>query len=144
LIIASGYGLVNTRFDPAFLKDNWREATAYIAQKEQPEDVVLLYNAHLQIPFDYSYPGNLPRQPIKLNLENLPIEPLTAGYQRSWVVYHYGRHPTHYPRQPIKANGHWHQDSVRNPLLAEWLEFHRDDVLDYQHFRGIELWLVEL
>jgi hypothetical protein len=27
--------------------------------------------------------------------------------------------------------------------LVDWLETHTDDIIDYEHFRGIELWLVD-
>jgi mannosyltransferase len=143
LIVASGYGLVNSRSDPAFFKDNWREAVAYLARYEQAGDVILLYNSHLDIPFGYYYQGQLPHKPISRVLDRFAIAPLVAGYRRAWVVYHYGRHPTHYPWQPLRPNGHWAEDLDRNPLLAEWLDAQAGHVVDYQHFRGLELWLVE-
>ena len=142
LIIASSYGLLNSRSDPAFFKDDWRGAVAYLARHEQAGDVILLYNSHLDIPFGYYYQGYLPRQPVSRVLDRFAIEPLVAGYRRAWVVYHYGRPPTHYPRQPLRPNGYWAEDPDRNPLLADWLEAQANQVLDYQHFRGLELWLV--
>lgn len=144
LIIASGYGLLNTRFDPTFYKDNWRDTVTYLEQHSRPGDIILIYNSHLQIPFTYHYQGDLPYQPITRLQDNQPIEPLTAGHRRAWVLYHYGRRPTHYPMQPLKPNGYWAEDPERNPLLADWLEARAGDVADYRHFRGLELWLIEL
>jgi hypothetical protein len=142
LIMASLYGLVATRLDPAFQKDNWRGAATYIERNEQPEDIVLLYTAHIKIPFDYYYHGYSPTEPLSLNLERFPIEPLVAGHRRAWVVYPYTRRPTHYPMQPLLPNGYWAEDPDRNPELVRWLETHADDITDYQHFRGIQVWLV--
>jgi hypothetical protein len=144
LIIASGYGLVATHLDPAFEKDDWRGAASYIAREEGPGDVILLYTTHVKFPFGYYYQGHAPQKPISLNLENFPIEPLTEGYSRAWVVYPYTRRPTHYPMQPLMPDGYWADDPMRNPLLAQWFEAHSDNFVDYQHFGGIQVWLVDL
>jgi len=144
LILVTGYGLVNTSYDPAFYRDNWRELVAYVTRHEQPGDVVLLYTPHIKLPFDYYYRGDIPRQPISQVLEYLPLEPLTAGHQRAWVVYPYSRHPNHDPKRPLRPDGGWHEDADRNPRLVEWLDDHTDDIIDYHHFRGMELWLVAL
>jgi len=144
LILATGYGVVNTGYDPAFYRDNWRDLVAYVSQHEQPGDVILLYTPHIKLPFDYYYRGDMPREPISQVLEYLPLEPLTTGHQRAWVVYPYSRHPNHDPRRPLRPNGGWQEDADRNPLLVEWFDDRSDDVLDYHHFRGMELWLVTL
>lgn len=144
VLAANGYGLFLTSRDPAFLKDDWRGAVAYITAREQPEDVILLYSTHIQFPFGYYYAGQLPQKPISLNLENYPLEPLTAGYERAWLVYPYTRRPTHYPMQPLRPAGYWAEDPERNPLLVSWFAAHQEAIVDYQHFRGIELWLVDL
>lgn len=144
LVTASGYGLVATHLDPAFKKDDWRGTASYIMQNEQPGDVVLLYTTHIKFAFGYYYQGNAPQKPISLNLEDFPIEPLTEGHRRVWVVYPYTRRPTHYPMQPLMPDGYWDDDPARNPLLVEWLRARASNVLDYRHFRGIEVWLVDL
>ena len=144
LIIASGYGLLSTWSDPAFFRDNWRDLVAYVSQHEQPGDVILLYTPHIELPFNYYYTGQNPHRPISRVLEYLPIEPLTAGQRRAWLIYPYSRHPTHDPKRPIRPAGGWQEDSGRNPLLVDWLARHADHQLDYRHFRGLELWLVEL
>lgn len=144
LILATGYGVINTGYDPAFYRDNWRDLVAYVARQELPGDVILLYTPHINLPFDYYYRGDAPRRPISQVLEYLPLEPLTAGHQRAWVIYPYSRHPNHDPRRPLRPNGGWRQDADRNPLLVAWLDAHHDALLDYRHFRGMELWLVAL
>lgn len=144
LVAASGYGLVASRLDPAFKKDNWHGAASYIAQSEQPGDVILLYTTHIKFAFSYYYQGNAPQKPISLNLDNFPIEPLTESHRRAWVVYPYTRCPTHYPMQPLMSDGYWDNDPARNPLLVEWLQARANNVLDYRHFRGIQVWLVDL
>ncbi|MBN1221447.1 MAG: glycosyltransferase family 39 protein [Anaerolineae bacterium] len=145
LVIASIYGLVLTTYlDPAFQKDDWRAAAGYVAQHEQPHDVVLLYTTHIKFPFDYYYRGHAPTKPISLNLEQFPIDPLTAGHQRAWVVYPYTRRPTHYPMQPLIPNGYWTDDPNRNPNLVQWLAANVNHIIDDQHFRGMQLWLVDL
>jgi len=144
VLAANGYGLFLTARDPAFLKDDWRGAVAYLTAQEQPEDVILLYSTHIQFPFGYYYAGQLPQKPISLNLENYPLAPLVAGHGRAWLLYPYTRRPTHYPMQPLRPQGYWADDPERNPLLVTWLAAQADNIIDYQHFRGIELWLVDL
>jgi mannosyltransferase len=144
LLAANVYGLVATNLDPTFKKDNWREVAYYIAQNEQPGDVVLLYTAHIKLPFGYYFHGDAPLKPITFNFDNYAIEPLTEGHDRAWVVYPYTRRPTHYPMQPLQPNGSWDEDPGRNPLLVEWFEAHADCLMEYRHFRGIEMWLYSL
>ena len=142
LIVASGYGLLNTRCDPAFIRDDWRGAAAHVAQNEQPGDVVLLYTTHIEFSFGYYFRGASPQKPISLNLEQYPVDPLTAGHRRAWVVYPYTRRPTHYPMQPLLPTGYWNDDPDRNPNLVQWFDAHAGDIVDYRHSPGIELWLV--
>ena len=85
-----------------------------------------------------------PVEPISLNLEQYPIDPLVVDHRRAWVIYPYTRRPTHYPMQPPMPNGFWHDDPDRNPLLEAWFEAHAGRIIDYQHFPGIEMWLVDL
>jgi uncharacterized membrane protein len=144
LVIASSYGLVTTYLDPTFWKDDWRSAITYVNQNEQPGDVILLYTAHIQFVFNYYYRGAAPRKPISLNLDKFQIEPLVANHQRAWVVYPYTRPPTHYPMQPLRPNGFWLNDPDRNPYLVDWLEAKTDQIITYQHWPGIEIWLVDL
>ena len=143
-VLISGYGVLTMRNDPAFWKDDWRQVAGYINQKEQAEDAILLYSTHIKFVFDYYYQGTATPTPISLNLENFAIDPLVDGHQRAWVVYPYTRRPTHYPLQPLLSNGYWQDDPNRNPELVTWLEQHQADIVDYQHFRGVEVWLVDL
>lgn len=144
LVAAGGYGLLVTHLDPAFQKDDWRGVAAYVTHRARPDDVVLLYTTHIKLPFDYYYRGAAPQKPISLNLEYYPIEPLTAGHQRAWVVYPYTRRPTHYPMQPLIPGGYWDNDPDRNPQLVRWLEDRVTQIINYQHFRGVQVWLVDL
>ena len=105
VILASGFGTLAVRLDPTYFKDNWRGVASYVNQNEQPADVILLYTAHIKFAFDYYYQGQAPQKPISLNLDRYPIDPLTSGHQRAWVVYPYTRRPTHYPMQPLMPAG---------------------------------------
>ena len=144
LLVANIYGLISTQGDPVFHKDDWRRTATYIGQNEQSDDVVLLYSTHIKFAFDYYFDSQIPQKPISLNLDNYPIEPLTEGHNRAWIVYPYTRRPTHYPMQPLLPDGYWADDPDRNPILDQWLADHQSNVVDYQHFRGIQVWLVEL
>jgi 4-amino-4-deoxy-L-arabinose transferase-like glycosyltransferase len=144
LVLTTIYGLVATYTDPAYKKDDWRGAAGYVTQNQQTDDAILLYTTHIKFPFDYYYPGPVTPQPISLNQERYPIESLVGNHQRAWVVYPYSRRPTHHPLQPTQSDGFWTQDPDRNPHLVDWLNRYQDNVIDYQHFQGVELWLVDL
>ncbi|HMQ51923.1 MAG TPA: glycosyltransferase family 39 protein [Anaerolineae bacterium] len=144
LIANSLYGLIAIKFEPIFQKDPWRDLASFIEQRERPGDVILLYSTHLRFPFDYYYRGHSPEKPISLNLERYPLESLVADHRRAWVIYPYTRRPTHYPMQPLLADGYWADDPDRNPLLVNWLDTYSSHVVDYRHFLGIQLWLVDL
>ncbi|RME73912.1 MAG: phospholipid carrier-dependent glycosyltransferase [Chloroflexi bacterium] len=144
LTAATALGLVAVRLDPAFHKDDWRGAAACIDRQARRGDVILLYSTHIKLVFDYYHRGPVPVRPISLNLQQFEIDPLTADAVRAWVVYPYTRRPTHYPLQPLMPNGYWHTDPQRNPLLVDWFDRHRQGVVDYRHFRGVEVWLVEV
>jgi uncharacterized membrane protein len=137
-------GVLVTRLDPAFQKDDWRAAAAYISSQSQSGDVILLYSTHISLVFNYYYRGQVPVKPISLNLEHFDLESLTAQANRAWMVYPYTRRPTHYPMQPLLPHGYWSTDPTRNPRLVQWFEAHAGGVADYRHFRGVEVWLVDL
>ncbi len=143
-VLISGYGALTMRNDPAFWKDDWRQVAGYISQQQRAEDAVLLYSTHIKFVFDYYYEGTSTPTPISLNLQNFAIDPLVDGHQRAWLVYPYTRRPTHYPMQPLLPDGYWQDDPDRNPELVAWLEQHQANIVDYQHFRGVEVWLVNL
>jgi hypothetical protein len=142
LIVANSVGLVVTHLDDAFAKDDWRGLAAYISEHSTPDDVVLLYSTHIKLAIDFYLQEDIPTVPISLNLQQFPIEPLVNRHQRVWVVYPYARRPTHYPSQPLLPQGYWADDPNRNPFLVAWLQQHQNRITDYQHFRGIELWLI--
>lgn len=100
LIAINSGGLGNYYF--GFQKEAWDQGAAYIAQRVQPEDLILFNATWVQIPFDYYFRQyNLPVAehgvPVdlfdrglepKMTREDLPrLEELTRGYQRVWLVY---------------------------------------------------------
>jgi hypothetical protein len=46
--------------------------------------------------------------------------------------------------QPLMPDGFWADDPARNPYLVEWLETKTNHIIDYQHWPGIEMWLIDL
>ncbi len=144
LVLATTLGLVAMKQSPAYLKDDWRDAAAYITQHLQPDDAILLRSLHIKFAFDYYYDGPVDSTPVTVNLEEYPIEPLTAGAKRAWLVFPYTRRPTHYPMQPLTETSVWQLDTVPLPFLRAWFAAHELDIINTQRFLGIQIWLIKL
>jgi hypothetical protein len=132
-------GLVRWYKDPAFLKEEWREAGRYVAQNALPTDGVLLTVSFTRIPFEHyllkwsSNPAMLPQaafSPIPWGERGsssvgqpAPAQP----YPRLWVVSHL------YFTEPFKPISSWMPSrfSLDYCLLSE-REFPKIRVTLYQ------------
>ncbi len=88
LACCAAYGLYHLEFDPAYLRDNYRGAIAYVLQREQPADTVL---DNAIPPFWYYYHGPIPASYFptgpytEANVAN-ELNELTRGRTRLWYV----------------------------------------------------------
>jgi 4-amino-4-deoxy-L-arabinose transferase-like glycosyltransferase len=144
LILATGLGLLVMAQSPAYQKDDWRGAAAYVSAHLQPDDAVLLRSLHIKFAFDYYYTGLSELLPVTVNLEEYEIDPLVAGAKRAWLVFPYTRRPTHYPMQPPTAASVWNLDTAKLPLLRRWFAAHKSAIIDNQRFLGVQIWLIDL
>lgn len=127
---------------PTFTKDTWREAVAYIADRDRADDIVLLRSPHIALPFGYYYDDEAEIRLASFNQDAFNLDEVVPPNRRVWVVMPYTRRPTHYPMQPLTSASVWALDpDAAN--LAEYVNTHRDDIVDNQHFLGMELWLID-
>lgn len=105
-------------------KEQWREATAYVCERADDDDIVLLNAPYVDIAFDYYHRrcGKiLDHQGFSASQENLAKLPdLIAGRQRVWLIYSH--------------NGFDDSQQLLADALGKQLRLVRDE-----HFYGIQL-----
>lgn len=96
LLLIFGYATRNWFADPAFTKDDWRGAVAYVQSQLQPDEAVLLVSGHAYPAWRYYAPGV---QPLRLpDIETLDVNAVLdlsaagalnqglAGRRGAWLV----------------------------------------------------------
>jgi len=120
-----------------FEKEQWDDAAAFVAERVQPDDLILFNATWTQIPFDYYFrrmynrpvaehgvPVDLFDQGVlepKMTVDDLPhLRALVQGHERVWLVYSHG----------------WYTDpqGLIPPALEE-----ESDLLDRWDFYGLQV-----
>ncbi|RME41705.1 MAG: hypothetical protein D6796_15505 [Caldilineae bacterium] len=127
--------------DPAFWKDDWRGAAAYITARQRPDDIILLRSAHIKLPFDYYYHGPATEKLTSFNVESYDVSGLVEPGRRTWVVMPYTRRPTHYPMQPLTDASVWALDPDAGNV-HDFLQANESRILLSRRFLGVQVWLV--
>jgi mannosyltransferase len=142
LLVAASVGLNRVYFDAEYYtKEDWRGVAQYIAQHEQPGDVIALRLASSALPFNYYYQGQLERVPIT-NLDTTrPVEDIAAGHQRLWLVRPHHHDSTHLL---AKSQPELTEADETDPLFLRWVDDHRSDVVEIKEFSGLRLTLYKL
>jgi mannosyltransferase len=142
LLVASSIGLSRVYFDAEYYtKEDWRGAAQYIAQHEQPGDVIALRLAASALPFNYYYQGQLERVPIT-NLDTIrPVKDIAAGHQRLWLVRPHYHDSTHLL---AKSQPELTEADETDPLFLRWVNDHRSDVVEVKELSGLRLTLYKL
>jgi hypothetical protein len=105
--------LVNVALIP---KDQWREATFFIAEHRQANDLVLLEPLYTTAPFDYYDLGHTPREGVPATVDAAWMDAVLNHYDRIWLI------------EPESAPG-W------QPQAQHWLDAHGTllDTIDFYH-----------
>jgi len=121
-----------------FEKEQWDDAATFVAERVEPNDVMLFNATWVQIPFDFYFrlydcpvaehgvPVDLFDRGVlepKMTKGDLPrLRALIQGHERVWLVYSHD----------------WYTDP--EGLIAPALEEERD-LLDRRDFYGLQVWL---
>jgi len=139
LMVLTVNGLSLREYYVYFEKEQWDDAAALVAERVEPDDLMLFNATWVQIPFDYYFHRLYTRQvaergvPVdlfdryvlepKMAASDLPrLQALIQGHKRVWLVYSHD----------------WYTDpeSLIPPALEEEL-----DLLDQWEFKGLQVWL---
>ena len=139
LMVLTVNGLSLREYYVYFEKEQWDDAAALVAERVEPDDLMLFNATWVQIPFDYYFHRLYTRQvaergvPVdlfdryvlepKMAASDLPrLRALIQGHERVWLVYSHD----------------WYTDpqGLIPPALEEEL-----DLLDQWEFKGLQVWL---
>jgi hypothetical protein len=126
--------------DPDFAKEDWRAAAAYVQSSERPGDVLVMRDLQNSIPFGYYYKGDLKLQIASINQQTTPLEELSRGYDRLWLVYRRPFEPTHALARAGAMS--WQDDD--NPATQAWLVSHAPALEQETAFPGVYIVLYDL
>jgi hypothetical protein len=139
LMVLTINGLSLKEYYVHFEKEQWDDAAAFVAERAEPDDLILFNATWTQIPFDY-YFRHLYDRPLaehgvpvdlfdrgvlepKMTTSDLPqLRALLQGHERVWLVYSHD----------------WYTDPQGLIPLALEEEF---DLLDRWDFYGLQVWL---
>ena len=139
LIVLTVNGLSLKEYYAHFEKEQWDDAAAFVAERAEPDDLILFNATWTQIPFDYYfrhlYDRPLARHGVpvdlfdrgvlepKMTTSDLPrLRALLQGHERVWLVYSHD----------------WYADPQGLiPLVLE----EELDLLDRWDFYGLQVWL---
>jgi mannosyltransferase len=72
------------------IKEQWRDASAYVTAKSEGQDAIIFCEPYVQLPFDYYYKGHLPEVGIRPDASNenilLPFKDKLKETKRVWFV----------------------------------------------------------
>ena len=140
LAIVSIVGCVRLFLDTNFAKEDWRGAAAYIVATEEPGDALIMQNFQNQLAFSYYYNGNLELETSVVNQDITPMETLSEGHKRAWVVYRRPFEPTHAlaGSQPFT----WRNDP--DPVNLNWLQARESSIIEEITLPGVHIVLLNL
>jgi mannosyltransferase len=138
LMVLTVNGLSLREYYAHFEKEQWDDAAAFVAERVEPDDLILFNATWVQIPFDYYF--RLYNRPVaeyglpvdlfdrgvlepKMTTSDLPrLRALIRGHERVWLVYSHD----------------WYTDpaGLIPPALEEEL-----DILDRWSFYGLQVQL---
>jgi mannosyltransferase len=140
LIMASVVASLRLWVDPNLAKEDWRAAATYVRSMEKPGDALVMHDFQTGIPFGYYYQGTSRPQIASINQQTTPLDELTHGHDRLWVVYRRPFEPVHSlaGSQPFT----WRDD--HNLIIRDWLASHTSTLVQEVTFPGVYIVLYQL
>lgn len=140
MIMVSAVAGVRLWVDPGLAKEDWRAAAAYVQSLEEPGDALIMRDFQTGIPFGYYYQGGLQPQAASVNQQTTPLDELSRGHDRLWLVYRRPFEATH----ALSGSGPFTWQDEGDPLVSDWLLSHRSMLAEEITFPGVYLVLYRL
>ena len=126
--LIAGLMLTNTlrlHLDPAYAKEDWRDAAAILNTQVQAGDRIGVQDAETSVGLRYYYRGAEPLQPIEITRQPDRLDQLAADANRVWLVYRSNLESNHRLTKSLpfdvftqtdEATQRWLADNCREPL----------------------------
>lgn len=140
LIMVSAIASARLWVDPQLAKEDWRIAASYVQSMEESDDALIMRDLQTSIPFGYYYRGGLELEAAAVNQETTPLDELSQGQSRLWLVYRRPFEATHAlaGAQPFT----WRND--QEPAVRDWLVSHAPVLVQEKTFPGVYVVLYQL
>jgi uncharacterized membrane protein len=140
LVLISAAASFRLLIDPRLAKEDWRATAAYVQAGEKAGDTLVMRDFQTGIPFGTYYRGVLDPQPATINQQTTPLDELSAGYDRMWLVYRRPFESTH--RLAGSDPFTWHHE--QEPTVHDWLVRHDPGLVKEETFPGTYVVLYHL
>lgn len=127
-------------YDYSFGHEDWRAAVSYVNEQARDDDLVAMRQFQSFLPFDYYYRAGAEKAAITANLVTVPVEEVTRGRGRLWLLYRVPYLSSHTSVGVVPTEAPFEED----PGVRGWQEAHRCNLVDTQRFAGVYLMLYDL
>jgi len=122
----------------AYTLQDWRSAAHYITERHQPGDVFVEDSPLALLCLEYYYPDPADILDHKISMSNeSTVDTLPS---RLWFVYF----NTHLDNPHKKRAATFDPFEAHQTSLHDWLNTHRDQVVDLREFNGVTVFLIDL
>ncbi len=130
----TGWGLYRLDFGPGPLKEQWREAGAYLSAASADE-IVVPRVLQIVVPLSLYYRGEAPVQALEVNREVASLSLVAGGHRNVWLVYWNASADAHSmaPRQVFDPA------TETDPEAASWIAGKAAVLLERRDFAGVTL-----
>ncbi len=143
IVIATGvWTILFTFYHGSYRRDDWRNVAAYVGDRYQPGDTILLERDNTVEVFTHYYNQDLtaPQNPSIVMLSETPdTSSMERSSQRIWVVYRN-------PNEDVHRMGEMPDFNPFNPKLAkmgEWLSTRESQLVEQRSFNGVKILLID-
>lgn len=125
-------GLYRLNFGSGVVKEQWREAGAYLSGA-RADEIVIPRVLQIVVPLSLYYRGEAPVRALEVNREVGSLTDLAAGYRGVWLVYWNASADVHEPAPRSRFDPSAEVDAE----AASWIGGEAADLLERRDFVGV-------
>lgn len=133
-----GWGLYRLDFSPGSVKEQWREAGAYLSAA-RADEIVVPRVLQIVVPLSLYYRGEAPVQALEVNRDMASLSKVAGDRRSVWLVYWNASADAHSlaPRQGFDPS------TETDPEAASWIAGEAAILLERRDFVGVTLFHLE-
>lgn len=134
----TGWGLHRLDFGPGPVKEQWREAGAYLSAASADE-IVVPRVLQIVVPLSLYYRGEAPVQALEVNRDVASLSKIAADHRRVWLVYWNASADAH----SLAPRAGFDPSTETDPEAASWIAGEAAILLERRDFVGVTLFHLE-